>query len=501
MKRSFIIYMVVSLAVMGMRVASASAADWVKGDKLILGTSQFSGDFTSNEGGVEGDRYAGLLDGSIGEKGKDCLQNWWLTSSGSGSDPAVPADDTAPHYLQIDLGAAQRYVILEMRHCYADQNRNSYGWQMCPAEIEVYASDNADGGYEKVTVVNWDEASIKASTDKSAELDLMGCHRYVRLCFTHNFVSKYRGKTSLNVGNYPRVALGELQCYSVRTITDRLTADGPEISFLMMKEGDETVVSIGDGIVPAFSGETSITIPEKTAVRNYTVASISDGAFAGNENLMYIDLSDASGLTVPSVDRTSGMFRGIPEATLVFLPKGKGTVSGSNVISSSADGTQLNCQGLVLEDEKPFFTPKEFKAAFATCSRILEKSDASYTVCLPYAVQAMDGLKLYEFKGIKDKKPVFCEVTKTTAYVPFIADAGADVRLDAKNVVIGVTPASDTEVSGEGGKFIGTVRGMDNKDAGESGILILQSDNMWKPVVQGDENVRVLPFRAYIVTE
>ncbi len=497
--------MTASLAAMGIWSATASAADWLKGDKLILKTSQFSGDFTSNECGVEGDRYAGLLDGQIGEKGKDeknFLQNWWITSSGKDSDPAVPADDAAPHYLQIDLGAAQRYVILEMRHCYADQNRNNYGWQMCPAEIEVHASDNADGDYEKVAVVDWDEASIKTSPDKSTELDLLGSHRYIRLCFTHNFVTKYRNNTTQNVGKHPRVALGELQCYAVKTTTDKLTAEGSEISFLMMKDGDETVVSVGDGISPAFSGETAITIPEKTLNGHYRVASVSDGAFAGNENLMYIDLSDATGLAVPSVDRTSGMFRGIPNATLVFLPKGKGTASGNNVISSSEDGTQLNCQCLELDDKRPFYTPKGFKAASVINTRTLTESDASYTVCLPYPIQSKDGLKLYEFKEIKDgNAPVFSEVTRTAAYVPFIADADIDIRLDAENVNVEATPASDKEVSGQGGKFVGTVRGLDNKEAGERGVLILQSDNRWKPVTEGDEKVRVLPFRAYIVTE
>ena len=103
--------MTVSLAALGMWPSTMSGADWLKGDKLILETSQFSGDFTSNEGGVDGDHYAGLLDGSIGKNGKDFM-NWWLTSYGKDPDPAVPANDNAPHYLQIDLGAAQRYVIL-----------------------------------------------------------------------------------------------------------------------------------------------------------------------------------------------------------------------------------------------------------------------------------------------------------------------------------------------------------------------------------------------------
>lgn len=493
--------MTVSLAALGMWPSTMSGADWLKGDKLILETSQFSGDFTSNEGGVDGDHYAGLLDGSIGKNGKDFM-NWWLTSYGKDPDPAVPANDNAPHYLQIDLGAAQRYVILEMQHCYADDNTNTYGWQICPAEIEVYASDNADEGYEKVAVIDWDEASIKASTDKSAGLDLLGSHRYIRLSFTHNFLTKYRNKTNFNVGKYPRVALGELQCYSVRTTTDRLTADGPEITFLMMKDGDETAVSIGDGITPAFSGETAITIPEKTLDGNYKIASVSDGAFAGNENLMYIDLSDAAGLTVPSVDRKSGMFRGIPDATLVFLPNGKDMVSGNNVISSSADGTQFRCQCLVLDDGRPFFTPKGFKAASVIYSRTLTKSDASYTVYLPYPIQAKEGLKLYEFKEIKDgNTPVFSEVARAAAYTPLVTDAGTDVSLDAENVTIEVTPPSDKEISGRGGKFVGTVRGLGNTEAGERGVLILQSDNRWKSVTAGNEEVRVLPLRAYIVTK
>lgn len=180
----------------------------------------------------------------------------------------------------------------------------------------------------------------------------------------------------------------------------------------------------------------SITIPAKVGSANVT--SIANDAFdnVAKENIRSIDLS-ATSITGVTVNRSSGIFNGFPEETMIYMPAGNTEASGQkNVIIG---GT---CSDFVMTDEKSYNIPTSFTAMSATLSRSFT-SDVTCTLCLPYAIPAATIAsfgKIYYFSGINGTTIQMTEQTgDLEANTPYI--------FVPNNAATGITTTGSISVS------------------------------------------------------
>lgn len=142
-------------------------------------------------------------------------------------------------------------------------------------------------------------------------------------------------------------------------------------------------------------------------------------------------------------------------------------------------------------------TDYDFKAAKVTYNRQLAKNGI-YTIFLPYAAPAIDGVKYYELSEVDGTTVKFTEVANPEARKPYL------VTTSTKNVYLNIESGS-TDVSGisvggnttaDGYRLSGRL--LQLSPANTVGKYILQAGGKWQKAQTENASVYVPPFRAYI---
>lgn len=228
--------------------------------------------------------------------------------------------------------------------------------------------------------------------------------------------------------------------------------------------------------VTTTEGATSVTIP--ASVNGVFVTSIATTAFdnvADKSDIKSIDLS-ATSITGVEVNRSSGVFSGFSEETIIFMPASNTVADGQkNVVIG---GT---CANFEMVNESSYSIPKDFTATNATLSREFT-SDVTCTICLPYDVPAgnLRG-KIYQFSEVEGTTVKMTENENgLVANTPYIfvpnADATAITATGSINVSMSSTP--NTSPGGQSFTFKGVYEHKKfSTDEISSGVYGFAADN------------------------
>ena len=271
-------------------------------------------------------------------------------------------------------------------------------------------------------------------------------------------------------------------------------------STITVDDNQVSVTSIADGAFADNTSITTVTIPE-------SITSIGDGAFSGCDNLEYVDLSNASGLTgltVDDVDRSgNGAFGGLSEETVIVLPEAIATTDAQNLSEAEPnivykDGDSYKSENVALKDGGVLTVPESITnvtASSITYARAFNRNDVVYSICLPYTQPVTEGLMAYELHEFTNEGAlVFKEVNVIEDRKPYlITSSGSVDNISATDVVMYINGNNvDKDVTGY--KFCGTLKRIPNSEA--IGCLILQSDKKWHPITSG--SVAIPAGRAYL---
>lgn len=235
---------------------------------------------------------------------------------------------------------------------------------------------------------------------------------------------------------------------------------------------------------------------------SYPISSLSESVFAeiksdDKAKLLYIDLS---GTQVKGIDvnRSSGIFNGINNATTIYLPDGNNDAGEPNVIING------ECKVLELDESKTFKAPagKTFKVNKVTLTRKNAfVAGKPATVFLPFTIPASRASELgtfHTFKEISGDDAVFntAESGDIAANTPYIFVPNYKyASLTAIDVTLNTTvpPAS--------GKLIGTYERIEwttDPDDIYGFSATNQGDLTQGQFFKVKASSYILPFRAYL---
>jgi len=213
--------------------------------------------------------------------------------------------------------------------------------------------------------------------------------------------------------------------------------------------------------------------------------------------IRYINLADTKVEDI-HVNRTSGIFNGFPDATVIYLPENNFDNDQPNVI---VDGV---CKTLTLSDDKPFQAPAgmNFTVDEVKLSRTFT-SGITATVFLPFTIPAAQASALgtfHTFKEIAGNNAVFndAETGDIVANTPYIFVPGSSLSsIDVTNVTVtglGSTTAND-------GTLFGTYERIEwDADPADIYGFAAKEENGLTPGVffKVKAGSYVPPFRAYL---
>ena len=158
-----------------------------------------------------------------------------------------------------------------------------------------------------------------------------------------------------------------------------------------------------------------------------------EGMFSGCNKLRYIDFyksnyaTSGSGLQFPlnTADRTAGVFNGVPETTVIFLPKKNRLVTNvTNVVYSyNGDASDLRCPKYYSIDKVDIEFPHSFKTNEAVYLRDMTGKQYG-SVTLPYEFTTNSDIQAYslskqEMKNGSVNRLTFTDVASVPAHTPF----------------------------------------------------------------------------------
>ena len=237
--------------------------------------------------------------------------------------------------------------------------------------------------------------------------------------------------------------------------------------------------------------------------------SIEAGAFQNSPNLRFVDFL-AVETSVAEKLKDGGLERiGIDlEKTLAYVPMTYGTTEETNVVTGSQDAG-LIAYNYRLYDGWNYTVPYAFHTQKVENSRTLPKSDAPYTVCVPYTMEVPYGCKAYTLSDREGNQLVFKEIEgQMEAMQPYLVKVFEE-SLDAENpgaklssTIAQEIPASGGEtfgqqVDGYGYSLRGTFDAIDNQTAHELNAYVLKSDGKWYLVGNDTEAHRKAYIPAY----
>lgn len=200
----------------------------------------------------------------------------------------------------------------------------------------------------------------------------------------------------------------------------------------------------------------NVVIP--ATVNGKAVTSISANAFdnVDKTKLTIIDLSGTA-VTNVTVNRSEGIFSGVSESTLIYLPSGVGNQAASGEKNVIVGGV---CDELVISENQDFVAPKAFTVKHAVFGRVFNPG-VTATVYLPFRIPASEAGNLgafHTFKQISDEgTAVFnsAETGEIQALVPYIfipTKNKIDVTDASGNIQVPVSGSTE----GKNGQLIGT---------------------------------------------
>ena len=233
------------------------------------------------------------------------------------------------------------------------------------------------------------------------------------------------------------------------TVTNSSTEE--EVTLDLDESGSKATMTIENNEatltgVTIGSTATTIAVSGTVGANNVPVKSIAADAFnsiTDKSAIKSVDLS-ATAITDVVVDRSSGVFSGFPDETMIYMPASNTAASGQkNVI---IDGT---CSGFEMKDEHSYNIPKDFTATTATLSRTFTNG-TTCTICLPYAIPAeimADLGKIYYFSGISGTTVQMTEQTEgLAANTPYIfVPSGNASSITASSVTVSMSNTPETE--------------------------------------------------------
>ena len=175
-----------------------------------------------------------------------------------------------------------------------------------------------------------------------------------------------------------------------------------------------------------------ITFGENFKMNKVSNANAKD-MFSDCNKLRYIDFynsnyaTSGSGLQFPlnTADRTAGVFNGVPETTVIFLPKSNGVVTDvTNVVYSyNGDATDLRCPKYYSIDKVDIEFPHSFKTNEAVYLRDMTGKQYG-SVILPYDFTSNSDIQAYslskqEMKNGSVNRLTFTDVASVPAHTPF----------------------------------------------------------------------------------
>ena len=171
-------------------------------------------------------------------------------------------------------------------------------------------------------------------------------------------------------------------------------------------------------------------------------------------NARFIDFSNSTytNNVITEVNRSSGMFRNVPNTAVIYLPKDTpAPTSGDtqNVVYTK-DG-ELVCEDYYSEDKVDIELPHDFKTKKAQYSRTMSRKYG--TVILPYDFTSNDDIQCYTMTQEHTKTMYFVPTQTVPAHTPFLfekkssGDKASFIMEDA-NYGITVKATKDTETDG-----------------------------------------------------
>ena len=195
------------------------------------------------------------------------------------------------------------------------------------------------------------------------------------------------------------------------------------------------------------------------------------------------------------------------------MPLTYGVTEETNVVFGSSDNG-LMAHNYRLYDGWDYTVPYAFQTKTVENSRTLPKSDAPYTVCVPYTMDIPYGCKAYTLSDREGTQLVFKEITgQMEAMQPYLVkvfEEGLDAQSpDAKlnSIIAQEIPSSGgntfgRQVDGYGYSLRGTFDMIDNQTAHELNAYVLKSDGKWYLVGNDTEAHRkayIPAYRAYLL--
>ena len=248
-----------------------------------------------------------------------------------------------------------------------------------------------------------------------------------------------------------------------------------------------------------FSGCSCLT--SLTFGENFITASCTNfsSMFSGCSKLRYIDFYASNNVdAIKAVDRSNDLFSGVPETTVIYLPKGSQAVSNvvNVVYSYNGDGNNLRCPNYYSEDKVDIEFPREFKTTKAEYSRKMKAATQYGTVILPYEFTTNESVQAYLLRAEHTGTMWYEEVESVPAHTPFFYSkkTASDTNVNFNKTVAnyGITvEATHTTSNAEGGQPYDAASGMDGwttkgyyitetVDASSGNTYYISGDKFWR---------------------
>ena len=248
-----------------------------------------------------------------------------------------------------------------------------------------------------------------------------------------------------------------------------------------------------------FSGCSCLT--SLTFGENFITASCTNfsSMFSGCSKLRYIDFYASNNVdAIKAVDRSNDLFSGVPETTVIYLPKGSQAVSNvvNVVYSYNGDENNLRCPNYYSEDKVDIELPREFKTTKAEYSRTMNAATQYGTVILPYEFTTNESVQAYLLRAEHTGTMWYEEVESVPAHTPFFYSkkTASDTNVNFNKTVAnyGITvAATHTTSNAEGGEPYGAASGMagwttkgyyitETVDASSGNTYYISGDKFWR---------------------
>ena len=237
-----------------------------------------------------------------------------------------------------------------------------------------------------------------------------------------------------------------------------------------------------------------------------TLTMVGDEAFSNAKKLRYVDFQLSDTLDLMNSLKDGGLQRiGLTDRTLCYMPAQYGETDEANVAVSNGSG--FRTKTFRLYDDADYCVPMAITAENVENTRTLGRSDAPYTVCLPYSLDIPAGAKVYQLSGRSDNELIFAQYTgKMQALQPYLVWAEFEYALLNVNGET-LLPASGGSTYGgqlqsPGFVMRGTLNTIGHDEAVDLGAYVMNDDAKWHPVLNNnfaEQAVIIPPFRCYLL--